>query len=92
VATQQIRESTFEQEFNLLSNYAGPLNWIVGVFYLRDATPTFLNLVVPPTIQINTGPYEHSYAVFGQATYRFTDRWQLLGPPRQYGVRLGYTF
>jgi len=43
VATQQVRESTFEQEFNLLSNYAGPLNWIVGVFYLRDATPTFLN-------------------------------------------------
>jgi iron complex outermembrane recepter protein len=78
VATQQVRESTFEQEFNLLSNYDGPLNWIAGVFYLRDATPTFLNLTVPPTIQINTGPYEHSYAVFGQATYRFTDRWQLL--------------
>jgi iron complex outermembrane receptor protein len=78
VATQQVRETTFEQEFNLLSSYAGPLNWIVGAFYLRDATPTYLNLTVPPTIQINTGPYERSYAVFGQATYKFTDQWQLL--------------
>jgi iron complex outermembrane recepter protein len=78
IATQQVRETTFEQEFNLLSSYAGPLNWIVGAFYLRDATPTYLNLTVPPTIQINTGPYEHSYAVFGQATYKFTDQWQLL--------------
>ena len=78
IATQQVRETTFEQEFNLLSSYAGPLNWIVGAFYLRDATPTYLNLTVPPTIQINTGPFEHSYAVFGQATYKFTDQWQLL--------------
>jgi iron complex outermembrane receptor protein len=78
IATQQVRETTFEQEFNLLSANPGPLNWIVGAFYLRDATPTYLNLTVPPTIQINTGPYEHSYAVFGQATYKFTDQWQLL--------------
>jgi iron complex outermembrane receptor protein len=77
VATQQFRENTVEQELNLLSTNAGPFNWIIGAFYLRDATPTYLNLVAPPTILIQTSPYEHSYAVFGQATYKFADRWQL---------------
>lgn len=77
VATQQFRENTVEQELNLLSTNSGPFNWIIGVFYLRDATPTYLNLVVPPTILIQTSPYEHSYAVFGQATYKFAERWQL---------------
>ena len=78
VANQQFRESTFEQEFNLISNGAGAFNWILGAFYLRDSTPTLLTLTVPPTIQINTGPHERSYALFGQATYKFTDQWQLL--------------
>jgi iron complex outermembrane receptor protein len=78
VANQQFRENTFEQEFNLISNGAGAFNWILGAFYLRDSTPTLLTLTVPPTIQINTGPYERSYALFGQATYKFTDKWQLL--------------
>jgi iron complex outermembrane recepter protein len=77
-ANQQFRESTFEQEFNLISDGAGAFNWILGAFYLRDSTPTLLTLTVPPTIQINTGPYERSYALFGQATYKFTDQWQLL--------------
>jgi iron complex outermembrane receptor protein len=78
VANQQFRENTFEQEFNLISNGAGAFNWILGAFYLRDSTPTLLTLTVPPTIQINTGPYERSYALFGQATYKITDKWQLL--------------
>jgi len=78
VANQQFRESTFEQEFNLISNGAGAFNWILGAFYLRDSTPTLLTLTVPPTIQIDTGPHERSYALFGQATYKFTDQWQLL--------------
>ncbi|HEY4444731.1 MAG TPA: TonB-dependent receptor [Steroidobacteraceae bacterium] len=78
VANQQFRENTFEQEFNLISNGAGGFNWILGAFYLRDSTPTLLTLTVPPTIRINTGPYERSYALFGQATYKFTDEWQLL--------------
>jgi iron complex outermembrane recepter protein len=77
VATQQFRENTVEQEFNLLSTNSSPFNWIIGAFYLRDATPTYLNLVVPPTILIETSPYEHSYALFGQATYKFAGSWQL---------------
>ena len=76
-ATQQFRESTVEQEFNLLSTNSGPFNWILGAFYLRDATPTYLNLVAPPTILIQTSPFEHSYALFGQGTYKFAERWQL---------------
>jgi len=78
IANQQFRESTFEQEFNLISNGDGAFNWILGAFYLRDSTPTLLTLTVPPTIRIDTGPHERSYALFGQATYKFTDQWQLL--------------
>jgi iron complex outermembrane receptor protein len=81
-ASQMFSETTHEQEFDLLSNGAGNFNWIVGAFYLRDSTPTYLNLTVPPTIQINTGPYEDSYAIFGQATYKFTDRWQIVAGGR----------
>jgi len=71
------------QEFDLISKQPGPLNWILGAFYLRDNTPTYLNLYTappgpPPPFTIRTQPTEKSYAVFGQATYSFTDRWQLL--------------
>src|SRR3984893_741952 len=77
-ATQRFRDTTFEQEVDLLSNGKGAFSWILGAFYLRDSTPTYLSLTIPPTIQIDTGPFEHSYAVFGQGTYKFTDNWQLL--------------
>src|SRR5262249_28730575 len=66
VATERFHETTFEEELNLISIRPGPFSWILGAFYLRDRTPTYLNLVIPPTLVIDTGPYEHSYAIFGQ--------------------------
>jgi len=76
-ATQLFSESTFEQEINLLSNNPGAFNWILGAFYLHDSTPTYLRLTVPPTVLIQTGPSERSYALFAQGTYSFASRWQL---------------
>ena len=66
-------------QFALPRTAAGAFNWSHEAFYLREPTHHFdLDVVGPPTIQINTGPYERSYALFGQATYKFTDKWQLL--------------
>ena len=79
VASQRFDETVLEQEFDLISKTPDPLSWIVGAFYLRDSTPTYLSLTQVPVIAlINTGPYEHSYALFGQGTYKFADKWQLL--------------
>jgi iron complex outermembrane receptor protein len=78
-AAERFDETALEQEFDLISKTPGPFSWIVGAFYLRDSTPTYLSLTqVPVVALINTGPYEHSYAVFGQGTYKFADNWQLL--------------
>jgi iron complex outermembrane receptor protein len=78
-ASQRFDETAIEQELDLISQTPGPFSWIVGAFYLRDSTPTYLNLTnVPVVALINTGPYEHSYALFAQGTYKFADKWQLL--------------
>ena len=78
-ASQRFDETAFEQELDLISKTPGPFSWIVGAFYLRDSTPTYLSLTdVPVVALINTGPYEHSYALFGQGTYKFANKWQLL--------------
>jgi iron complex outermembrane receptor protein len=76
-ATQLFSENTFEQEINLISNNPGAFNWILGAFYLHDSTPTYLRLTVPPTVLIQTGPSERSYALFAQGTYSFAPRWQV---------------
>jgi iron complex outermembrane receptor protein len=82
-ASQELDETASEQEFDLISKQPGPFNWILGAFYLRDNTPTYLNLYTappgpPPPFTIRTQPTEKSYAVFGQVTYSLEDRWQLL--------------
>jgi iron complex outermembrane recepter protein len=87
-ADQRLDESSFQQELNLISQGSGAFNWILGAFYLHDSTPTYLHLYTappgpPPTFTINTDPYEDSYALFGQATYAFSDMWQLLAGVRE---------
>ncbi len=86
-ASQTFDEVALQQELNLYSKSPGPFNWIVGAFFLRDQTPTYLHLYTappgpPPTFTIETQPLERAYALFGQATYRFAEKWQL-----QLGVR-----
>ena len=76
----------FSQEFQLLSQTEGPLEWIAGLFYLHDkrrdrgvyTTPLFDQL------GLSDGPIgrdfdqeSKAYAAFGQATYSILDNLRL---------------
>lgn len=68
----------FTQEFRLASNGAGPLKWQAGLFYfdtsfaVRTVGPGF-----PPETTVTHG--NESWAIFGQASYDFSDRFTLTG-------------
>jgi iron complex outermembrane recepter protein len=67
------------QEFQLASNTDSKLQWIVGAFYLDEEAETFTGI---PFIIGTPNDYilwdgrsdTEAWAVFGQATYAFTDR------------------
>ncbi|RMF07626.1 MAG: TonB-dependent receptor [Alphaproteobacteria bacterium] len=80
---------TFTQEIQLSSNDDGPLQWVVGAFYLNDKTFEIFSIDDENGIQ---GPFPNrdgdlttfvfnrqtdvdteSWAVFGQATYNLTE-------------------
>jgi iron complex outermembrane receptor protein len=81
----------FTQEFRLSSAGAQKLEWLVGTFYTHEASPVTQDIsgVDPTTGAILQTPltvyfpttYEE-YAVFGDATYHFTDPFSI-----QAGVR-----
>jgi iron complex outermembrane receptor protein len=67
--------------------HSGPLNWIVGLFYLHDRPVTDFRVrgdaIAPlPSIHQYVRWQNNSYAVFGQATYTFLDSWHLTGGAR----------
>lgn len=72
----------FTQEFQLSGGGEGPLQWIVGAFYLDEDSTQFaglaFNIGLPPPlvngILIDGGIQTKSYSVFTQGTYSFTDR------------------
>ncbi len=75
-ATTTLRPAdTFAEELRLSSNSQGPWAWTAGVFY-RDLTTKFLfqSLPFPPTVQDTAS---ESYAVFGEATYSFSPKWDV---------------
>jgi iron complex outermembrane receptor protein len=91
-----IGETTYEQELDLISDFTGNINFIVGAFYLHDQVPTALvndggtygagfPFFHNPYVTINVLPVEESYAGFGQVTYNFSSQWQLLA-----GARVNY--
>ncbi len=61
------------QEFQLTSNIDGPLSYIVGAFYQNEEifSPTSIN----GNLVNVTERDESSYALFGNLTYDFSDRW-----------------
>ena len=66
---QQTDQSQFSQEFQLTSNYSGPLNWVAGVFYYNeDIDLDFTFFFSPFALKVDT----KAWAVFGQGTYDFT--------------------
>lgn len=68
-------------ELNLLSTGDGPVQWVIGAFYLDEETPTQVlrdnrNTVdfVQSNSTIDTMAFNESKSVFGQVDWRITDR------------------
>jgi len=81
-------QSQFSQEFQLLGNNGDNFNWVAGLYYLDEEVPSdqaafaddFLLLGgFPITFKrtIRDDLQTRSYAAFGQADWRFADRWTL---------------
>ena len=69
------------QEFQIGGTAASDaLDWILGLYYFEEEG-TNLNFVdfAPIFIQSGGSVDNDSWAAFGQATWRFTDRWSLTG-------------
>jgi iron complex outermembrane recepter protein len=85
---QAIIERPITQEFNLISPSTGPLQWIVGTFYLHDIREVVLNIqsqAIPVSVVPNFMQILESAAVFGQVSYQIVPRLQL-----QVGLRYTY--
>jgi iron complex outermembrane receptor protein len=65
----------FTQEFQLLSADDGPLTWVAGLFYLDESSDSFIGIPINgfANLLIDGTADTTAYAVFGQATYAFTD-------------------
>jgi iron complex outermembrane receptor protein len=80
VETQAIIERPLTQEFNLISPSTGPLQWILGTFYLHDIREIELNILsqgIPNSITPNFTQNIDSAAVFGQVSYQIVPSLQL---------------
>ncbi|NLG74821.1 MAG: TonB-dependent receptor [Xanthomonadaceae bacterium] len=75
---------TFVSEVNLLSRGDGPVQWVVGAFYMEEESPVQVwrdnrNTVnfVQSNSTIDTVLKNESISLFGQIDWRFADRWAL---------------
>ncbi|MFO7276042.1 MAG: TonB-dependent receptor [Pseudomonadota bacterium] len=73
---------TWVSEVNLLSTGDGPLQWVVGAFYLEESSPVQVwrdnrntHTFVQSNSSIETKLENESASLFGQVEYRFTDAW-----------------
>lgn len=76
---------SYSQEFQLVGQGAGAIDWIVGAFLYRDEGEEFINYVFNLDAPTGVFPFplgvtdaeseSRSYAAFGQLTYRFAHRW-----------------
>ncbi|MFC3068881.1 TonB-dependent receptor [Phenylobacterium soli] len=81
---------TLTHEVNLLSTGDGPVQWVVGVFYMRDKLPvvlyTYNNDVItrahPPTSTTGIVTHNRSESVFGQVSWRIDPQWQIVAGAR----------
>jgi iron complex outermembrane receptor protein len=80
--TQDLR--TWVSEINLLSNGEGPVQWVVGAFYMDEESPVWVlrdnrNTVdfVQSNSSIITELNNTSTSVFGQVDWRFASSWAL---------------
>lgn len=73
---------TWVSEVNLLSTGEGPLQWVVGAFYMEEDSPVQVwrdnrntQTFVQSNSSIETKLQNESASLFGQVEYRFADAW-----------------
>ncbi len=77
----------FSQEFQLLGNGDGNLEWQLGAYYLNeDGFQQYAGIVpglsASPIFDEGMDSETNSYAVYGQATYRLSERFSVTGGAR----------
>ncbi len=77
---------SFSQELQLFNVNPGRLEWIAGLFYLNEDGVGGIDLLFQnPQIIIPESNVTNAYALFGQATFSFTDRLRATA-----GIRYSY--
>jgi len=72
---QQTDQDQLSQEFTLESAFTGPLNFIAGVYYFEEDANLDFVFALPQTLNVQTT----AWALFGEATWTFSESWQLVG-------------
>lgn len=85
------RYDQFTQEVRLTSDNSGPFQYVVGAFYFDLKIHTTLDVLqtgsvpTPAGIRSFIDTTSRQYALFGQATYKLTDNFRVIG-----GVRMSW--
>jgi iron complex outermembrane receptor protein len=69
-------ENTFEQEINLISDNQGPINWVVGGFYMHDQSPIEFS-IFNNAFNLHSLGGATAYAGFAEVKYQLNQSWQL---------------
>ena len=83
-----IDQNQFSQEFQLLGDNGGNLNWVAGLYYLNEQVPSHQEAYADDFLLFNGIPISFlrtidddlettSYAVFGQVDWAFAENWNL---------------
>jgi iron complex outermembrane receptor protein len=77
-------QDQLSQEFNLFGS-TGRLDWLAGLYYFgedADASQEIRQNLPWFMVNVLFGTETESYAGFAEATWRFTDRWSIVGGAR----------
>ena len=80
------RSESFSQEVQMLSDYSGPVQWILGVYYFNESVVEdffFRTPANPNAFTFRQDVSTDSLAVFGNAEWSITPRMALVGGLRQ---------
>ncbi len=78
-------DAAFSQELRLVYDASGPLTSVMGLFYQHDAFTREADGYSPYYGPSRNAVDTNSYAAFGEATYKITDKFDITG-----GLRLSY--
>ncbi len=80
----EIKEDTFQQEFNLVSNLGGNFEYVVGAFYFNDESYFYSEDFVPgrlpgPAYEVTDGkPAHESWSVYAEGNFKLSDNLELI--------------